>query len=301
MAVDAQWDDVVMMTPLTADLLDARGGQTSEGPGATGLSSAVGNAFGAGSAYHFAGADGFSSDFVTCYAVSGYTFLDAGDFSVQLAFYPVDGGHGSASESVLFQAAPDGVDDGGLRITSNGSANPMNLRIEYHNGSAWTDLIDFVATGVSDDAWHWLQVDRVSGVISCYVDGTLYSDETRSASLQFQNITIGQGFNGYIHDVRFTSGAYRASHAVPGAPWPRPTIQGEVTTTPHDRVIVCLNQNTLAVDGSTVSDSGTGAYTLYPYDYDEHIVMWFDTDTYPIVDGGSGEIMQAYDRVSPGG
>jgi hypothetical protein len=177
----------------------------------------------------------------------------------------------------------------------------MNLRIEYNNGSAWTDLIDFVATGVSDDAWHWLQVDRVSGVISCYVDGTLYSDETRTASLQFQNIIIGQGFNGYIHDVRFTSGAYRASHAVPGSPWPRPTIQGEVTTTPYDRVIVCLNQNTMTLDGNTVSDSGTGAYTLYPYNYDEHIVMWFDTDTYPIVDGGSGEIMQAYDRVSPGG
>jgi hypothetical protein len=301
MAVDAQWDDVIMMAPLTADILDARGGQASEGPGSTGLSSAVGNAFGAGSAYHFAGGIGFSSDSITYFAASGYTFLDTGDFSVQLAFYPEDGGHGAASESVLFQASAEGLPDYGLRIISDGSANPMNLRIEYHNGSAWVDLIDFVATDISDDAWHWLQVDRVSGVISCYVDGVLYSDETRTASLQFQNISVGDGFNGYIHDVRFTAGAYRVSHAVPTTPWPRPTIQGEVTTTPHDRVIVCLNQNTLAVDGNTVSDSGTGAYTLYPYDYDEHIVMWFDTDTYPIVDGGSGEIMQAYDRVSPGG
>lgn len=301
MAVDAQWDDVIMMAPLTADLLDARGGQSNEGPGATGLSSAVGNAFGAGSAYHFAGGSGFSSDYILYYAATGFTFLDTGDFSVQLAFYPEDGGHGSASESVLFQAVPDGLDDNGLRIISDGSANPMNLRIEYHNGSAWTDLIDFVATGISDDAWHWLQVDRVSGVISCYVDGALYSDETRTASLQFQNITVGNGFNGYIHGVRFTSGSYRASHAVPGAPWLRPTIQGNVTVAPYNRVITCLNQNTMTLAGQTVADVGTGAYTLYPYDYGEHIVQWFDTDTYPLADGGSGEIMQAYDRVSPGG
>lgn len=301
MAVDAQWDDVIMMAPLTADLLDARGGQANEGPGATGLSSTVGNAFGAGSAYHFAGGTGFSSDFITYYAASGYTLLDTGDFSVQLAFYPEDGGHGSASESVLFKAVPDGLDDNGLRIISDGSANPMNLRVEYHNGSAWVDLIDFVATGISDDAWHWLQVDRASGIISCYVDGVLYSDETRTASLQFQNITVGNGFNGYIHDVRFTAGSYRASHAVPGAPWLRPTIEGTVTTTPKNRVVASLNRGTLTVDANTVADVTTGAYTLFPYDYNEHVVLWFDTDTYPLVDGGSGEQAEIYDRVSPGG
>lgn len=299
MAVDAQWDDVVVMAPLTADLLDARGNQVSEGPGATGLSSAVGNAFGAGDAYHFAGGIGFGADFVS-YLLPTYTYHGTGDFCVQLAFYPEDGGHGSASDSILFQTYVSG-DTGSIRIISNGSANPMNLRIEYHNGSTWVDLIDFVATGISDDAWHWLQLDMASGIASCYVDGALYSDETRTVDLQFESIFIGAGFNGYIHDVRFTVGSYRASHAVPGATWLRPTIQGNVTVAPYNRVITCLNQNTMTLDGQTVADVGTGAYTLYPYDYDEHIVMWFDTDTYPIVDGGSGEIMQAYDRVSPGG
>ena len=299
MAVDAQWDYVLSMAPLTDDLLDARGNAYSQGPAASGLASTVGNAFGAGNACYFAGGSGFSTDFMQ-YTLPGYVAVGTDDFSIQFAFYAEDGGHGQ-SDSALFAMVPDGTNTGGLRILAEGSLNPMQLRIQYHNGTIWTDLIDFVATGITDDAWHWLQLDMVSGVVSCYIDEALYSDETRSPSLGFQHIYLGEGFKGYMHSFRFTSGAYRASHAVPGAPWPRPTIQGEVTTTPHDRVIVCLNQNTLAVDGSTVSDSGTGAYTLYPYDYDEHIVMWFDTDTYPIVDGGSGEIMQAYDRVSPGG
>ena len=300
MAVDSQWGNTSLLLPLSANLLDARG-HTMTASGGIALSSAVGTPFGAGNALFCDG----STDLLT--ADSSDFTMGTGDFSIQFAFYPVaPGGHGAAYARLL--TIGENATGNGLYITSNASDNPMTLLIQYYV-SGYLNVIDYVATTISNDAWHWLQLDRVSGVWSCYVDGTLYSTKSTSVNLTRTKLCIGansaggEAFKGYFSNVRVTKGAYRASHAVPSAPFPRPSISGVTknanTGVLESKVVVALKRSTLAVDGTAVS-AGDGTYTIYPSDFSEHVVMDFDTATYPLVDGGSGENAIIYDRVIPG-
>jgi|GEM_PF-6421361 len=303
MAVDAQWAYVAAMLPLSADFSDARGNGSFFGTN-SGISDTVGDPFGSGDAAYFDGsAAGFnySGGRVEC----GYVDLTS-NFSIQLAVYPEDGGHGSADSILLQIGEADAADS--LRIIADASANPMRLRVAYHDGAAYVDLIAVVATDITDDAWHWLQLDRVTNTFTLYVDGAQYSQATVNVSLGGENIHVGQNglsqylFKGWMAQLRVTQ-ALRASHAVPTDPWPRPTITGsimDVLGNPVSRVVRCIPR---AQAVQAISDAITGVYTAYPTSYAEHIVIRIDTEDDPPIDGqvvGAGNAM-VLDRVTPGG
>lgn len=299
MAVDSQWGNTSLLLQLSANLLDAKG-HSIYSIGGIALSSAVGNPFGAGNALYCDG----SNDVLT--STSTDFTLGTGDCSIQFWFYPVTGGHG-ASYGRLLAIGADAA-NGALYICTKSTSDPMTFRFEYYS-AGYVQLIADVATTISNGAWHFFQLDRVSGVWSCYVDGTLYSTQSTSINLTQTTLALGANtagataFKGYFFDVRVTKGAYRASHSSPAAPFPRPTLSGTVRDaagTLAAKAVVALKRSTLAIAGSAVSDGVTGAYTIYPADFSEHVVMEFDTATYPLVDGGSGENALIYDRVIPG-
>lgn len=299
MAVDSQWSNTSLLLPLSSDLLDVRGHTITAGGGIA-LSSAVGTPFGAGSALYCDG----TNDVMT--ATSADFTLGTADCTIQFWFYPVTGGHGGSYGRLLAIGA-DAV-TGSFFISTKALLDPMVFRFEHYSGG-YNQFITDVATTVSTNAWHFFQLDRVSGVWTCYIDGASYSTQATAINISQTALAIGSntagtlGFKGYFFDIRITKGAYRASHAVPSAPFPRPSISGVTknanTGVLESKVVVALKRSTLAVDGTAVS-AGDGTYTLYPSDYSEHVVMDFDTATYPLVDGGSGENAIIYDRVIPG-
>ena len=303
MAVDAQWDNVAAMLPMSADFSDARGNTSFFGTN-SGIADTVGDPFGAGDAAYFDGtAAGFnySGGAVSC----GYVDL-SNDFSIQFAFYPEDGGHGSADSILLQIGEADAADS--LRIIADSTDDPMRLRVAYHDGGGYQELIAAPFATITDDDWHWLQLDRVTNTFTLYVDGARYSQATLNISLGGENIHIGQDgasqslFKGWMSQVRVTQ-ALRASHAVPTDPWPRPTITGsimDVLGNPVSRVVRCIPR---AQAVQAISDPVTGVYTAYPTSYAEHIVIRIDTADDPPIDGtvvGAGNAM-VLDRVTPGG
>ncbi len=300
MAVDSQWANTSLLLPLSANLLDARGHTITAGGGIA-LSSAVGNPFGAGNALYCDG----SNDVLT--STSADFTLGTGDCSIQFWFYPITGGHGAAWCRLLAIGA-DEV-NGSLYINSRASDNPMTFRFEYYN-SGYSQIIADVATTISNNAWHFFQLDRVSGVWTCYVDGVLYSTQTTAFNFTQTTLAIGantagaSAFKGYFADVRITKGAYRSSHAVPSEPFPRPTISGITKNVGsgafESKVVVALKRSNFVIGGTAVSNAGDGTYTIYPADFSEHVVMRFDTATYPLVDGSGSENAIIFDRVIPG-
>lgn len=299
MAVDAQWAYVAAMLPLSADFSDARGNQTGFGS-LTEILDTVGNPFGAGFAAYFAGysaGPNFSGGSVSD------VYIDlTSNFSVQLAIYPEDGGHGGSDCIVLQVGATD--EAGSLRIISESNDDPMRLRVDYHDGGGYQTLIAAPFATIVDDAWHWLQLDRVTNTFTLYVDGAQYSTATVSISLGGFGVDIGRSplYKGWMSQIRITQ-ALRASHAVPTDPWPRPTITGsimDVLGNPVSRVVRCIPR---AQAVQAISDPVTGVYTAYPTSYAEHIVIRIDTADDPPIDGtvvGAGNAM-VLDRVTPGG
>lgn len=303
MAVDAQWAYVAAMLPLSADFSDARGNATGFGSN-TEILDTVGDPFGAGDAAYFAGyAAGFN--------FSGGYLADVSvnmtsNFTIEIAVYPVDGGHGS-SDSILLQVG-QADEPGSLRIIADSTDNPMRLRVDYHDGSSYQTLIAAPLATITNDAWHWLQLDRVTNTFTLYVDGAQYSVATLNVGLSGTWVHIGQDgasnalWKGWMSQLRITQ-ALRASHAIPADPWPRPTITGsilDVLGNPVSRVVRCIPR---AQAVQAISDPVTGVYTVYPTSYDEHIVIRIDTDDDPPVDGtvvGAGNAM-VLDRVTPGG
>ncbi len=299
MAVDSQWANTSLLLPLSSNLLDARGHTITAGGGIA-LSSAAGTPFGAGSALYCDG----TNDVLT--STSSDFTLGTGDCTIQFWFYPVTGGHGAAWGR-LFAIGADGV-NGSIYINTRGSEDPMNFRFEYYN-SGYSQFITDVTAPVSNGAWHFFQLDRVSNVWSCYIDGVLHSTQTTSFNFTQTTLALGANtagaaaFKGYFSDVRVTKGAYRSSHAVPSEPFPRPTISGVTRNSAGAlaaKVVKAFKRSTAALIGSAVSNGTTGAYTLLPSDYTEHFVVEFDASVDPLVDGGSGENSLIYDRVIPG-
>ncbi len=300
MAVDSQWANTSLLLPLSANLLDVKGHTVTAGGGIA-LSSAVGTPFGAGSALYCDG----SNDVLT--STSADFTLGTADCTIQFWFYPVTGGHGGSYGRMLAIGA-DGA-TGAFFISTKGVLDPMVFRFEHYSGG-YNQFIADVATTVSNGAWHFFQLNRVSGTWTCYVDGASYSSQATAIDITQTTLALGSntagtlGFKGYFFDVRVTKGAYRSSSAVPSEPFPRPKISGITKNVSsgafESKVVVALKRSTLAIDGTAVSNAGDGTYTIYPTDFSEHVVMRFDTATYPLVDGSGSENAIIFDRVIPG-
>jgi hypothetical protein len=154
-----------------------------------------------------------TGDYLSC--TSSDFNLGSGDFTIEFWFFPQDGGHGGSYARLLAIGAD--ATSGGLYIVANNTDNPLTFLIQGHNGSAYVNLLDYVATGVTDDTWHHFALVKASGVYTAYVDGSQYATKTTSYTHSTTALVIGAGttganaFKGYIDDVRITVGVARYS------------------------------------------------------------------------------------------
>ena len=281
MAVDSQWSNVTLLLPMEGAnnqtiITDVKGHVVTVSNGAA-LSTAVGSPFGAGAAAYFDG----SNDALA--ATSADFTMGTGDFSIKFALYPLTGGHG-ASYGRLLAIGPDAT-SGGLYIVTNSTNDPMTFLLQSHDGSAYTAVTDYVATTVSNGAWHWAQLDRVGGVFNFYVDGTLYATKTVTRNLTRTELVLGNntaanaGFKGYIGPVYILKGAVSSSHAVPSGPFARPTISGITYNSagaPTAKTVLVAKRSTQVLLGGANSDPSTGAYAFNPPDFSECTVYCID-------------------------
>ena len=301
MAVDSNWSSVALLLPMTDDTNDVRGHTITAYGGAT-LSSAAGTPFGSGNSLFLDGVN----DYLTTPDSVDFT-VGSGDFTIEAW--------------VNFVAHTTDVSIVGQRVTG-GSNHSMSLAY-INTGSAgfrWSYTTDGVTVINVDRAWtptngvwYHLSVIRTTTIVKFKVNGVqLGADYTIGSSTIYDssallyvgaiNATPGGFFSGYIGPLRFTKYA-RTITAAPTAPFPRPTISGTVYDSvgaKASKVVVAIKRSNMTLAGQALSDGTLGTYTIYPSDFSEHIVAEFDTATYPLVDGGSGENALIYDRVIPG-
>ncbi len=315
MAIDSQWSNVSLLLPFSESLLDAKGNTVTPVGGAA-LSSAVGNPFGAGNACHFDGA----GDYLTIPAISDLNF-GTGDFTIEMWVYVAapssPDGSGNRGAMLLGSYYNGASFSSGLSLSLLGSTTVTgtSFKLQYSNGSAWTTIVDS-GVSVTNGGWHHIAVSRSGTSARAFLDGSLCATNTNSTNISAGYLvnfcglgadpSYPQYLNGYIFDIRTTksNARYTAAFYAPSSPFPRPTIKGivlDASSAPVEKRVVALKRSTMLVAGTTLSDAGTGLYTIYPADFSEHIVYRVDASTYPLVDGGSGENALIYDRVIPGG
>lgn len=147
--------------------------------------------------------------------------LGTDDCCLDLEFYPITGGHGSAYARLLQIGSNAAA--GTLAIVAYASDNPMKLEMLYHNGSAWVHIVGAnLAVSFSDSNWHKLQFRRAGGTCTVTVDdstwGTLGGTAYNFTSSQLYiggNATNNESFKGRIGKVRISRGARRAAAATP--------------------------------------------------------------------------------------
>jgi len=299
MAIDAQWSNVVLLLPLSSDLLDVKSHAVTA-YGSAALSSSVGDPFGAGNALSLNGTTQYlqipdSADFT----------LAAGDFTVEVWVRFVD-----HTSNLVIIGQRDGATSNHAFSVEYQTSN--NLRFSYTTNGSTVINVDRSWTP-SDGVWYHVSAIRSGTILQLKIDGVqIGADYTIGADSIYNStsaVKVGAinspaaGFlNGYIGPLRLTRDD-RTIVAAPTEPFPRPTISGTAYDNlgaEVDNVVVAMKRSTLALAGYAVSDAVTGEYTIYPSDFSEHIVMRLDADTYPLVDGGSGENAAIYDRVIPG-
>ena len=313
MAVDSLWSSVGMLLPLSADLLDVKGKVITANGGAA-LSSAVGTPFAAGSACHFDG----TGDYLSTPVHADFSF-GTGSGTIEAWVYIAasstadNGGTGNKRAVIMSTQAGADTTYWAFVIDGNGSTTGTGLFLDTSLSSV--GQVKSATVSISQSAWHHIVVSWNGAGTYFGVDGTIYSTTAFTQAINCgtapriagQNVTNwARELNGYVAQVRVTKGSarYTSNYTIPSAPFPRPMISGVTYAaggSPASKVVAAFKRSTLALDGYAVSNGGTGAYTIYPSDFSEHIALEFDTATYPLVDGGSGENALIYDRVIPGG
>lgn len=305
MAVDSLWGSVVLFMPCdSSGVVDVTGKTptlTGGGPVASSTQSLTG-----GYSLYFDGTD----DKATFPASSAW------DFS---------GGNGEISFSIYPTALPGAGNWCRLfLIGANGSASSLTLQIsntgEMQFGVAGGATLCSAAAGTvtvgSGGVFQRYEISLSSGVARIFKDGALVAGPTtitaQSSSssnaliLGYDTVaTVNFKYQGYLDRVRLTKSVrHTAAFTDDTNPFPRPMISGVTKNVSsgafESKAVVALKRSTLAVDGTAVSSAGDGTYTIYPSDFSEHVVMRFDTATYPLVDGSGSENAIIFDRVIPG-
>lgn len=171
-------------------------------------------------------ADGVSFEFDgsgdLIFSVSTDYILGTDDFSIELEFYPIAGGHGGAYARILQIGHNSTV--GTMAITAYASANPLQLECTFYNGSYVHLTGAPVTTTFANNTWHKLQVRRVSGVITVTVnDATWATSGTTAYNISASYLVLGgntwnaESFKGRIGKVRISRGARRAAAAIPAS------------------------------------------------------------------------------------
>ena len=300
MAIDSQWSDVVLLLPLTDDTNDVSG-HTITAYGGAALSSVAGTPFGAGNALFLDGID----DYLGLPDMADFTPA-ANDFTIEawIRFTAHTTGMGIVTQR--------GGPGSNVAFLVEYNLTAAGIRFSYTTDGSNATLVDR-AWSPTDGVWYYLSVVRSGTVLQIRVDGTQLGSDyvigTNSIYNSSAGVKIGAlsttpaaFFSGYIGPVRITNAA-RTITAAPTAPFPRPTISGTVYDSvgaKASKVVVAIKRSNMTLAGQALSDGTLGTYTIYPSDFSEHIVAEFDTATYPLVDGGSGENALIYDRVIPG-
>jgi len=161
-----------------------------------------------------------SNDSIT--STSTDYILGTDDFCIDVEFYPINGGHGSAYARIL-QIGPNST-VGTMAITAYASADPLQLECTFYNGSYIHLTGAPVTTTFANNTWHKLQVRRVSGVITVTVnDATWATSGTTAYNISASQLVLGgntsntESFKGRIGKVRISRGARRAAAAIPAA------------------------------------------------------------------------------------
>lgn len=311
MAIDSQWSNVKLLLPFegpnnSTTITDAKGHSVTVAGGAK-LSTAQ---YPSGCASSLA-LDG-NNDYLTL-SHADFAF-GTGDFAIEIPVYKSgDTVTGTANAAYLldFRTAEPSTQIDLYVYGSTSGSNPNKVAL-YVNGA---DRI--VSTTSMGASWKLVTLARISGVTRLFIDGTQeggsytdtnnYSGTVINVSARHANLSGDyRSFNGYFGPIRITKGngrGYSANFTPPSLPFIRPSISGPVRNaagTLAAKAVVALKRSTLAIAGTAISDGVTGAYTIYPADFSEHVVMEFDTATYPLVDGTFGENAMIYDRVIPG-
>ena len=300
MAVDSNWSSVALLLPMTDDTNDVRGHTITAYGGAT-LSSAAGTPFGAGNALFLDGVDDYLG------------LSDMADFTPAANNFTIEAwinftAHTTGMAIVSQRAGPGS--DAAFIVEYNLTA--AGIRFSYTTDGATPTNVDR-AWSPTNGVWYYLSVVRNGTILQIRIDGTQLGSDYTIGTASIYNSSAGvkigalsttpaSFFSGYIGPVRITNAA-RTITAAPTAPFPRPTISGTVYDSvgaKASKVVVALKRSNMTVAGQALSDGTLGTYTIHPSDFSEHIVAEFDTATYPLVDGGSGENALIYDRVIPG-
>lgn len=311
MAVDSQWGNVKLLLPVdgpnnSTTITDVKGHTVTVNGGAK-LSTAQ---YPSGCTSSLA-LDG-NNDYLTL-SHADFAF-GTGDFAIEMWVYKAGdtvSGTGNSAYLLDFRTTEPDVNID-LFVGGSTEATVTNRACLYVNGS-----VRITTSTAMGAAWNNVTLSRISGVSRLFINGVQeggnYTDTNNYTS---NNITVSgrhanlsgdyRSFNGYLGPIRITKGngrGYSSNFTPPSLPFTRPKISGTTknvnTGVLESKVVVALKRSTLAVDGTAVS-AGDGTYTIYPSDFSEHVVMDFDTPTYPLVDGGSGENAIIFDRVIPG-
>ncbi len=291
MAVDSLWSSVSLLCPFSTDLLDVKGHAVTVNGGAA-LSSAVGTPFGAGNACYFDGA----GDYLALADSSDWAF-GTGDFFIDCWVYPTSFPGGGVGNDMCLLNIPGSPQF--FFYIDNTTGKPV----------LWNGTTGYTgANALTLNAWNYVWEKRASSTLTIGIGATTgitqASYTTNFAAYTgatIGGITASRYLHGYVSNFRITKAG--RTIALPSAPFPRPIISGhtyDAAASPVSKVVVAQKRSTLAISGHAVSNGVTGAYTIYPADFSEHVVTEFDTATYPLVDGGSGANALIYDRVIPG-
>lgn len=284
MAIDSQWGNVVLLLPLSEDLIDVKSHSVTAYGGAA-LSSSVGNPFGAGNALYLNGTSQYLG------------ITDSADFSLGSGSFAVEAWvrfTSHASEGVIVGQRSGPGSDISFVFAYNPGAGAV--RFSYTTDGTTTINVDR-SWSPSDGVWYFLSAVRNGTVLQLRVDGIqLGSDYTIGASSIYNsssqlkigafNTTPASFFSGYIGPVRISRAA-RTITAAPTSAFPRPTISGVVyddLASPVARPVVAVDRKTAQTIGGTVSDAITGSYTLYPPTFGEVTVTRYDELFDPVTD-----------------
>lgn len=184
-----------------------------------------------------------SSTLVT--ATSGYYYdyiVNLQDFSAELMFYPVSGGHG-ASDAKLFQIGTH-ASQGCLRVYCTGTDNPAKIHAQFYNSGAWVDLWAPVATTVANNTWHKLQLRRSAGIFEMIINDTVWGTSAVATSYSIASVYapylyVGVSFNGNIGPFRLSVGPNRAAQVTPTATFLKTRPQGSSSENAsiYDRIV----------------------------------------------------------------
>lgn len=311
MAIDAQWDNVSLLLPLSADLLDAKGSVITPGGGAA-LSSSVGNPFGAGNACRLDG----TGDYLVVDSSAVFDFGTSGGTIEAWVYISANASaDGSGNRRAVIMSTQYGSDTTYWAFTIDGNGSTTGTGLFLDTNLSGTSQVKSASVSISQSAWHHIMVawngsNTFFGIDGAVTTTTAFSQAVNKGSgprVGGQNVSgYLRELNGYIAQVRVTNGyaRYAGTYTPPSVPFLRPTIKGVVldaSAAPVAKRVIALKRSTQDVSGIALSDAGTGIYTIYPVDYSEHQVYRVDASTYPLVDGGSGENALIYDRVIPGG